>query len=69
MLLSPKIVDYLHRKELEDYRAFNSARYELRARVNGQPNGYKPVSEAELQDEKPDVDCLAKYLNRNYGVC
>jgi hypothetical protein len=27
-------------------------RYEHRQRVNGQPNGYRPISEAELQAER-----------------
>ena len=42
-----EVIAYLRKKELEAFRAYHGERVELRASV--QPNGYRPVSEAELK--------------------
>ena len=49
--MSPAVIAWVRKRELEAYRNFHGERVELRAAVNGQPNGYAPVSEAELQAE------------------
>ena len=49
--LAPEIIALLRKRELEKFRAFHSERSEYRASINGQPNGYAPISEAEMKSE------------------
>lgn len=42
----------LRRTMNEGVAAFHGERIAARARINGQPNGYRPITEADLQDLK-----------------
>lgn len=50
----------LRRTMNEGVAAFHGERIAARARINGQPNGYRPISEAELQAIKRALENTKK---------